>query len=269
MRRNSLLLAVAFLIGSLGSYSQELKPNIKNESLTYDVMFKWGFIEKTAGVVNLSTQKDADEKYFSSMLTGRSVDLADNIYTVRDTLIGKISMIDLQPVTYERIAHEGGGFYRDKVNFSNDGNGNVTGEATSYRMNKKGEESHGQKLMTATGITLDMLSALYYVRYIDYDNIKPGESMVFNIFSGSKQERLRITYLGKETVQVPAFDEQSMTTYHISFTFTYNDHDQKKSSDPIEAWIGIDELRIPYQLTGKLPIGAIKCVLNQSRVQSN
>lgn len=247
--------------------AQTLKPNIKNESLTYDVMFKWGFIEKTAGVVNLITQlNDQDPQFFSSLLTGRSVDLADNFYTVRDTLIGKISAIDLQPVTYERIAHEGGGFYQDKVEFSNDGQGNVTGQATSYKVNRKGEEKHGEKLMTATGITLDMLSALYYVRYIDYSNMKPGDHLLFNIFSGSKQERLKITYLGKETVTAPALNDQNLSSYHISFTFTYNDHDQKKSSDPIEAWIGVDELRIPYQLTGKLPIGGIKCVLSDSKI---
>lgn len=250
------------ILGCAGANAQELKPNVENETLTYDVMFKWGFIEKTAGVVNLITELDDEAEYFSSLLTGRSVDLADNIYTVRDTLVGKISAIDLQPVVYERIAHEGGGFYRDKVEFSNDGQGNVTGNATSYKMNRKGEEKHGQKLMTATGITLDMLSALYYVRYIEYDNMKPGDHLLFNIFSGSKQERLRITYLGKTQVSAPAFNEKPLEAYHISFTFTYNDNDKKKSSDPIEAWIATDTTRIPYQLTGKLPIGGIKCVLN-------
>lgn len=254
------------ILGMATTNAQQLKPNVMNENLSYDVMFKWGFIEKTAGEVNLITELDDDADYFSSLLTGRSVDLADNFYTVRDTLVGKISTIDVQPVTYERIAHEGGGFYRDKVEFANDGQGNVTGTATSYKRNSKGKEKHGQKLMTATGITLDMLSALYYVRYIDYDNMKKGESLVFNIFSGSKQERLKITYLGKTTVTAPAFDENPLTSYHISFTFTYNDQDKKKSSDPIEAWIGVDNFRIPYQLTGKLPIGGIRCVLKSSSV---
>lgn len=254
---------VAFLSVSAQSFT----PHIVNEKLTYDVMFKWGFIEKTAGVVNLMTTPDPDTDYFSSMLTGRSIDLADNIYTVRDTLIGKISKITVEPVVYERIAHEGGGFYRDKVSFYNDGQGNVTGNATSYKLSKSGEEKHGEKLMTATGITLDMLSALYYVRYIDYDNMKQGDSMIFNIFSGSKQERLKITYQGKTSVSAPAFDGDSLPCYRISFSFTYNDHDKKKSSDPIEAWIGTDSMRIPYQLTGKLPIGGIKCVLTSSTVQ--
>ena len=251
----------------LTASAQSITPNIVNETLTYDVMFKWGFIEKTAGVVNLITTPDPGSDYFSSMLTGRSIDLADNIYTVRDTLLGKISKITVQPVSYERIAHEGGGFYRDKVTFANDGMGNVTGNATSYKLYKSGEEKHGEKLMTATGITLDMLSALYYVRYIDYESMKAGESLIFNIFSGSKQERLKITYQGKTSVGAPAFDEQVLPCYRISFTFTYNDHDKKKSSDPIEAWIGTDSMRIPYQLTGKLPIGGIKCVLTNSTVQ--
>ena len=262
MKKIRILSAVLLTLISLNAKSQSLRPNIVNEKLTYDVMFKWGFIEKTAGIINLITQPEDNSDYFRAIMTGRSVDLADNIYTVRDTLLGRISKIDIQPVLYERIAHEGGGFYRDKVEFTNDGAGNVTGTATSYRRNSKGEENNGNKLMTATGITLDMLSALYYTRYIDYESMKAGESMVFNIFSGTKQERLKITYHGKTSVNVPAYDDRKMPVYNISFTFTYNDKDQKKSSDPIQAWIGTDKNRFPYQLTGKLPIGAIKCVLS-------
>lgn len=241
--------------------SQTMTPNIQNEVLKYDVMFKWGFIEKQAGNVTLTTTLDKDSDYFSSMLTGRSIELVDNYYTVRDTLIGKISKITVEPVIYERLAHEGGAVYRDKVLFYNDGQGNVSGQATSYKMDKDGNEQRGEKLMTATGITFDMLSAMYYTRFIDYESMKKGQSIVFNIFSGSKQERLKITYGGKTKVSVPAFDEESKRCYHISFSFTYTDNDKKKSSDPIEAWIGTDTSRIPYQLTGKLPVGAIKCVL--------
>ena len=246
--------------------AQTMTPVIKNEVLKYDVMFKWGFIEKQAGHVTLTTSPDSNTDYFTSTLTGRSVDLVDNYYTVRDTLIGKISKITVQPVSYERIAHEGGAFYRDKVNFFNDGQGNVSGQATSYKKGRDGNEQHGEKLMTATGITFDMLSAMYYTRFIDYDSMTKGQSLVFNIFSGSKQERLKVTYNGKTNVTVPAFEDQSKQCYQISFSFTYTDKDKKKSSDPIEAWISTDELRIPYQLTGKLPIGAIKCVMTSQTV---
>lgn len=260
------LLAIAAMAGS-NIQAQTMTPNIKDEVLKYDVMFKWGFIEKQAGHVTLTTIPDKDTDYFSSILTGRSVDLVDNYYTVRDTLLGKISKITVEPVVYERIAHEGGAFYRDKVHFFNDGQGNVSGQATSYKMSRDGNEQHGEKLMTATGITFDMLSAMYYTRFIDYDSMTKGQSMIFNIFSGSKQERLKVTYNGKTKVSVPAFEDENKECYQITFSFTYTDKDKKKSSDPIGAWISTDDLRIPYQLTGKLPIGAIKCVLTSEDIQ--
>ena len=264
-RITAIFVGLLALIG-LTARAQNMVPNIKNETLNYDVMFKWGFIEKKAGNVTLKTNPNAGGQYFSSILTGRSVDLVDNFYTVRDTLISKISKITVQPVAYERIAHEGGAFYRDKVNFSSQGN-TVTGNATSYRQGADGNVQQGQKLMTATGITLDMLSALYYTRYIDYSNMKKGQQMTFNIFSGSKQEKLTVTYQGVTALSVPAFDDQSQQCYHITFSFTYADKGKKKSSDPIEAWISTDGNRIPYQLTGRLPIGAIKCVLTSSNIK--
>lgn len=245
---------------------QNLKPNIMNERLNYDVMFKWGIIEKTAGEVNLLTAPEDDSDFFMSVLTGRSVDLADNIYTVNDTLRGKISKLTMEPVNYERIAHEGGGFYKNNVNYYKDEAGNFNGEATSYSLGADGNEKHGQKLMTATGITLDMLSSLYFARYLDYEGMMPGDSVQFNIFTGNNQQQLQLNYVGPTQIEVPYLNDVK-DVYEVSFTFTYADKGNTKTSSPIVAWVSMDEQRVPYQLDGKLPIGGIRCQLSSMEIE--
>ncbi len=105
-----------------------------------------------------------------------------------------------------------------------------------------------------------MLSAFYYMRHIDYQSMSVGESVVFNIFSARHKELLRITYLGTEDVKTGKNGEL-VPTYHISFTFTYDDKNKEQSSDPIEAWMSQNEERTPLQIVGKLPVGKIRCRL--------
>lgn len=238
---------------------------VADESLTYGVMFKWGIIEKEAGLIQLNTEVNRDEGYFTSVMTGASTSIADKIYTVRDTLRGKMMLESLEPVYYEKIAHEGGEFRRDEITYTRDGSGEVSAKTLLRKVDKKGNATMGENLLTASGITLDMLSAFYYMRHLDYQNMNPGESAVFNIFSARHKELLRITYLGTDSLKFGK-NGARVPTYHISFTFTYDDKKKEQSSDPIEAWMAQDEARTPYQVVGKLPIGKIRCRLKTDKV---
>lgn len=250
----TVILMVAVAVGGMHGQS------VTDETLTYGVMFKWGIIEKEAGLIQLRTEVNRDEGYFTSVMTGASTSIADKIYTVRDTLRGKIMLESLEPVYYEKLAHEGGEFRRDEINYTRDGSGEVSARAILEKVDKKGNLTTGEKMHTASGVTLDMLSAFYYMRHLDYENMHEGESVVFNIFSAKHKELLRITYLGKADLKI-GNDGAPVPTYHISFTFTYNDKKKEQSSDPIEAWMAQDENRTPYQVVGKLPIGKIRCRL--------
>ncbi len=251
-----LLVICLSVVAVLSSSGQK----VSDETLTYNVMFKWGFIEKEAGVIRLSTEVNKDEGYFTSVMTGASTSIADKIYSVRDTLSGKMMLESLEPVYYEKIAHEGGEFSRDVIHYTRDSAGSVSAKTLREKTDKKGNSSKGEKLLTATGITLDMLSAFYYMRHIDYQSMSVGESVVFNIFSARHKELLRITYLGTEDVKTGKNGEL-VPTYHISFTFTYDDKNKEQSSDPIEAWMSQNEERTPLQIVGKLPVGKIRCRL--------
>ncbi|MDE7385732.1 MAG: DUF3108 domain-containing protein [Muribaculaceae bacterium] len=248
------LLFIATLLATLMTAAQTApayKPTV--ESLKYRVMYKWGLINKQAGTVTLTTH-DFNDGYFKSTLVGRSATWADKFFTVRDTLMGTIMADRLEPVYYEKIAREGGDFKRDVIVYDRS-TPTITGDCQRWRQKKKSTEViHSTVSITGTGVTLDMLSAFYYMRHLDYPSMKVGQTTTTNIFSGQKKEILKITYQGTRTVDVAG---KNYNCYYISFSFTGDNG--KKSSDDIFAWISTDCNRIPMMLLGNLTIGSIRC----------
>ena len=92
------------------------------------------------------------------------------------------------PTYYERIAHEGSHFSHDILNYTRTGS-NVTAHARIWRQKKGEEMSTDTKTHQAQGTTLDMLSAFYYMRQLNYPAMNPGSAVKLNIFSGKKKKR--------------------------------------------------------------------------------
>lgn len=69
-----------------------------DETLHYNVHYKWGFIDADAGVATLTTEVDSAGCTFTSTLTGRSVNLLGHVYTAGDTISGQIMPDTFQPV---------------------------------------------------------------------------------------------------------------------------------------------------------------------------
>lgn len=227
---------------------------IANEELKYRVMYKWGLINKRAGTVTVFTQNNHDHT-FSSVLVGHSAKWADKFFMVRDTLRGKIITDGIHPTFYEKISHEGGDYKHDIINYKREASGRVLAVCDRYKQKKKSDNiDFSQIELEAEGYTVDMLSAFYYMRYMDFPAMTPGENKTMNIFSGKRKEILKITYQGVETIKL---DEKSYECYHITFSFTSDG--KQKSSDDLQAWIETGAGRIPIKMEGKLKVGSVKC----------
>ncbi|MCM1436499.1 MAG: DUF3108 domain-containing protein [Prevotella sp.] len=236
------------LCGFLG-----MKADFANERLNYVVTYKWGVVHKDAGEAQLTlTNSGANYKI---VLTGKTKPWADKVFMVRDTLTSVVNKSGLRPVKYVKVAHEGDKYAKDVINYSR--SGNITlGKCTRYR-EKKGKRSTSGNNLSASGPTFDMLSVFYYLRTLDYNNMKPGKTEKCTVFSGSKSETLTIKNIGIETVTLR--NKKKIKAYHIKFRFTTEG--RKKSSDDIDAWLSADGRHVPVLLQGSLPVGKVKCYL--------
>lgn len=227
---------------------------VPEETLSYDVMYKWGLINKKAGTVTITTSNTASDRFLSN-LSGRTAPWADHIYKVRDTLRGTIDSDTFFPYTYEKIAHEDGDFSHDHLVFSRSGNTTTAKVVRRKKRKKDKTEEVTNRELEATGPTLDMLSAFYYMRKLDYDKMAPGETVRLNVFSGRQKEILKIHFDGTKEIKV---GKKRYKTYHITFTFTSKAG--KKTSDNMDAWISATPERVPLLLEGRLPVGKVRAV---------
>lgn len=227
--------------------------SLPNETLNYKVKYKWGLVQKQAGTAKIKLTQSGN--FYHALATAKSDPWADKIYKLRDTLRSTMRANDFSPTRYEYIAHEDGKYSHDIVTFHHSGN-TVTGKCSRTRKPKNQTEAKTEtRTLTANGMTVDMLSSYFYLRSLDYDKMTPGAKKSINIFSGKRKELLTFTYTGTETIKI---DGKSHKAYKVTFTFT--SEGKKKSSEPIEAWVSTDNLRIPLKLIGKLKIGQVQCI---------
>lgn len=226
--------------------------SLVDETLTYDVMYKWGFINKVAGYATMTLRNDGD--LYRASVYAENAPWANSIYMLRDTLYTTMTKDGFFPVSYTYIAHENGKYKKDVLNFQHDGN-TFTADAVRYKRSAAGEPMKSSTIhLEAQGMTVDMLSSFFYLRTLDFDNMKNGQSIVVNIFSGSKKEKLKITYKGKKSVSL---NGRSFSAYYINFTFTRKG---VESSEPISGWISTDGQRIPLKVEGSLPVGKVRAI---------
>lgn len=226
--------------------------SLLDETLTYDVIYKWGFINKVAGYATMSLRNDGD--LYKASVFAENAPWANKIYMLRDTLYTTMTKDGFYPVSYTYIAHENGKYKKDVLHFKRDGN-TFTAEAVRYKRKAAGEPMTSSTInLEAQGMTVDMLSSFFYLRTLDFDNMSVGQDVVVNIFSGSKKERLKITYKGKKNVSL---NGRSYPAYYINFTFTRKG---VESSQPISGWISTDGQRIPLKVEGSLPVGKVRAL---------
>lgn len=226
---------------------------LPDEELHYKVLYKWGLIQKQAGKATLTLRGNPDN--YVATLVGHSLPWADRIYKLRDTLRSTMHVDDMLPSKYERIAHEKDRYAHDIVEITRIENVFI-GKATRHRKaDSNAPVKSDSSELKAEGATVDLLSAFYYLRSLNFPQFNVGHKIVVNIFSGKQKEILNITYKGKEIVKIDNRDYQS---YHVVFTFTSDG--RKKSSSNINAWISADNRRIPLRLEGSLPIGKVQCI---------
>lgn len=239
-------------VGLRAQNHQDATITLVDESLTYDIIYKWGFINKVAGHATLSLRNDGD--LYRASLYGQNAPWANSIYKLRDTLYTTMTKQGLYPVKYVYIAHEEGKYKKDIVDFTRSGN-EFSAECIRYkRKGDSGPMSSSTIHLEAEGMTVDMLSSFFYLRTLDFENMKKGESITVNIFSGTKKEKLKITYKGLGKVNV---NGENLPSYMINFTFTRKG---KQSSAPIAGWISADSRRIPLKVEGQLPVGKVRAV---------
>lgn len=147
-----------FVLLSFSNYSSaQSQAVLVNETLTYDVIYKWGFINKVAGYATMSLRDEGD--CYKATVYAENAPWANSIYMLRDTLYTTFTKVGLYPLEYTYIAHEAGKYKKDVLEFSHNGDVFTANVQRFKQSSPKEPVVKSTKHLEANGMTVDMLSA--------------------------------------------------------------------------------------------------------------
>ena len=224
------------------------------EQLTYEVVYHWGVIWKKAAEATLSLDisQVGDTAVYKGQLVARTLAFADKIFRVRDTLNVVMKGPDMRPYYYAKIADEDNTYRKDEVyyHYSDEG---IQGITKLYRPKRNAIESY---VLKAEKDAFDMMSVFYYIRTLDFENAQMYQRFPVKIFSGKKVENLSIEYLGRTIFNSPS--KRVFNAFKIKLRFSIDNG--ASETENITAWISDDGRKIPLQVEGRLPLGALKAL---------
>ena len=218
------------------------------EEITYKVYYNWKFVWVPTGEVTfLTTETDST---YELKVEGLSYPSYDSMFKVRDNYISRIDKRTMKPIDFRRDIEEGSYIRYDSLNFDH---AQLTVEEF---FGKSKQEAEYFKFDTKENV-LDMVSAIYLVRGMDFDNIEAPVDIPFNIFFDKELLELDIRYKGVEKRKLKTVGK--VRSLHLQADLLAGNIFKK--GDVMDIWVSDDGNNIPLQVESPIRYGMIKAVL--------
>ncbi len=222
------------------------------EKLTYKLFYNWNFVWLSAGEVIFEV-KDEGELYHLEV-TGRTYTSYEWFYKVRDKYHSYIDKKTLLPKLYIRDVNQGSYKHYEKIVF--DYNKKIIISSTGKSFNEL-----KSKELPITGDIYDMVSAMYFLRNINYDNFRKERQSHFSIILDHEKYKLSLRYL---------HDDKSLTVREngkfkvLACLADVVSGNVFKEGAQMKVFIGNDKNRIPVLIESPLSVGSVKAVLKSA-----
>ncbi len=235
-----LLYLLIFAIGD--GQSEEVIVRGKNnsfqvgEKLTFSVGYEFIPAGKSILSVDGISEINGRSVYQITSRT-RSYRFFDPFFKVRDEITTYIDINTLQSIKFRKKLREGSYSYDYSVNFNPDS------------MSAVSKSPNGTRLVKIPEFTLDVLSAMYYMRTLD---LKVGRTLTLTVLDNDKLYPLDIKIVRRERISTRAgtFDCLVIIPELKSGGLF-------KNEGRITAWVTDDHRKIPVLMKSKAIIGAI------------
>lgn len=228
------------------------------EEVQYELHFKWGLLMPRAGHATLSI-RDAEyegEPSCHYQLIFRTSGIIEKVYKMRDTIDCHFTP-DMLLIRSEKRVNENDYYLIDDIRFSYDQK-KILAHSHRYTPTRTKIDTI---LVTEAPYMFDMLGATMYLRSLDWNKMKSGESFPFQVAIGRERINISFRYTGQQIV------ERSETLKYRTRHFYIDIYDDAftQSKEAAEIWIGDDENHIPIKIRAKLKIGAAEVYYKSSK----
>lgn len=219
------------------------------EQLVYKVYYNWNFIWLSAGEVTFNV-KDLGHAY-ELIAIGKTYPSYEWFYTVDDYYYSIVDKETLLPKKFMRDIKEGTYYLYDNVEFDQEARQGVS-------LRGKTKDSTTLKEFVTPSCVQDLLSILYFVRNMNFEEMEDGDAFPVNLYLDletyplavtlkERAERKKIKGLGRYDVMRLSPDLLEGQVF--------------EDGDEMNIYVSNDNNRIPLLIESPLSVGSVKAVL--------
>ena len=186
-------------------------------------------------------------------LFARTAGIFDFISSVRDNWGSYYDTTQLIPHQFYRYIKEGR-FRKNEILYFDH-------QQDSVKVAKLHKETRKLEKMEKHAVVdnvQDMLSAYYYLRCIDFDQLDVGTIITINTFFDDKEQPFRVKFLGREVLKTRLGRVKALIFVPIK------EKDKLfKENNTLRVWLSDDLNKIPLKLQAKIYVGYLRVEVNK------
>jgi hypothetical protein len=168
---------------------------------------------------------------------GNTYPFFDNFFKVRDRYESYIDTASLLPYKFIRNVEEGGYKIYNNVSFNQTANTAVS--------------TNG--VFKITDCMQDVVSAIYYSRNINFNGLKPGDKIPFDMFLDDEVHHLYLKYMGREKIKTKYGKFRAIKFKPLLIKGTIF-----QGGEGMTAWISDDPNHLLLRVESPIVVGSIK-----------
>lgn len=225
---------------------------ISGEELHYRVIYNWGMVWLESGYASFKVREGFLNKRKCYLLTGSGSTYPkyDWFFKVRDVFETYLDSQTFRPLKFRADILEGKKHDKHTYIFNNP-------LKESYTIINHGSKPVLVDTLKISPCTIDILTAIYYARSIDYSKCKINDTIGISIILDGKLFGIYVRYLGKAVHK-----SKELGTYNcIKFSPLLVDGSIFKEGEGMTVWVTNDENKLPLNIETPIIVGTIKVLL--------
>ena len=243
-----------FTIILILSYSFSFSQIKPNERLVYAASYNMSGLMTQLAQVTMETEMMETSKntFLHLSIQAATFSKWDSFFKIRDLYESYVNPTTLKTSLYKRSIKECGYSKTEKYIFKSD-------RKTIISTSKTNSKPETKKTFTVGTSTQDIVSVIYKLRTIDFQNYKNGQKKSFIIVFDETEFPVLVKFMGIETVS--AGNLGTKNCYKISIAAKTN---ALKGKDKNLIWLTADTKKIPALIKFSIPVGTGQLTLSNA-----
>ena len=250
MKKSIIFLLVIF---TLGFDIQKEEAFSGGEYLKFRVHY--GIINAGYATIEVQDATLNNQSVYHVIGKGFSTGMTKFFFNVEDVYESYIDKVTRNPYKFVRKIDEGG-YTKNQEGFFNQKTNKILVKDYKHKTEKSFDFPKNAQ---------DILSSFYYLRnYPNVNKIKPGESVIIDMFFDNEITKFKLKFIGREDIK---------TKFGLVSTMIFRPLVQSgrifKEEESLTIWISDDYNKIPIRIKATLLVGSLKADLEEYKGLNN